>query len=320
MLRKLKTVDLIVQTCAQVKAGQQILVLADDHGSAVKCGQQIAESCTAAGAEVVVMIMAPRQYNGHEPPRCVAEALLACDMVFIVFAGGPPIVHTNAAMNARAKGIRNVLVSLLRNEDRIDQDMSLVDLNLIKTRTERIAEMLSQADTAHVTSAGGTDLKLNLKGRPGLGLHPMSSAAILSVPDSGEAAIAPLEGLTEGVLVSDGGILDWPVPPREPVTLTAKAGRVTDVSGPDDYVARMKKLLATDGNASNFAAELGIGTSHLSPRLSRGGLGTCHLAVGRNSDIAGNVHSQVHNDLIVLQPTLWIGKECLIKEGKLQIE
>jgi aminopeptidase len=81
-------------------------------------------------------------------------------------------------------------------------------------------------------------------------------------------------------------------------------------------------LLATDENASNCAAELGIGTTHTMPKnlmLSGVLLGTIHIAVGRNNDIGGETFSQIHSDLIIYRPTVWLDNICLIKDGELNV-
>ena len=69
-----------------------------------------------------------------------------------------------------------------------------------------------------------------------------------------------------------------------------------DVSGFEDDVKRLRKIMASDENASNIA-ELGIGTSHTIPRVYRatrrdGAMsGNVHIAVGRNNDIGGQTWS-----------------------------
>ncbi len=321
MLRRIKMLDLIVKTCMEVKPSQQVLIVADDRALSVKIGRQVAEACNSAGAEVVMTIMAPRKYIGQEPPSSVAEAMQVCDIV-VSLCEGPGIVHTNAAKASRERCIKNVSVGVRYGEEYFDRDISVADLNRIKERTERIAEIMSRSDTARVTSSYGTDLRMSLKGRKGLALHPLSGAAITSVPDYAEVAVSPVEGLTEGILVTEGGIRNWDLPLREPLRLFVKSGRVTEVSGPEDYVERVKNLLATDENASNCAAELGIGTTHIMPKklMSSGVLvGTIHIAVGRNNDIGGETFSKIHNDLLLYKSTVWVDDLCLIEDGELKV-
>ena len=322
MLKRMKVIDLIVKTCMQVKPNQHVLVIADDGARSVQVGQQVAEACTAEGAEVVMTIMVPRKYNGQEPPRSVAEAMQACDIIFEIVSEGHSIAHTNAAKAAREKGIKYVAAAIGRRDSHFDREISVDDINKIKQRTEQIAEIMSRSNSARVTSFYGTDLTMSLKGRKGLALHPLSGAAIVTVPDYAEAAISPVEGSTEGILVSEGGIRGWGAPPREPLRLSIRSGKVTEVSGPDDYSERVKDALAKYENASNCAAELGIGTTHTMPKSQmRSGVlvGTIHIAMGRNNDIGGETFSQIHNDLLIYRPSVWLDDLCLIRDGELQI-
>ncbi len=321
MLRRIKMLDLIVNTCVEVKPGQQVLVVADDRSLSVKIGRQVAEACDSAGAEVVMAIMPQHKYNGQEPPSSIAEAMQVCD-TYIQVCERPSLTHTNAGKAAREKGIKFATIGVRYGEDFFDREISVADLNVIKERSERVAEIVSRSNLARVTSSYGTDLRMSLEGRKGIGLHPLSGAAIISLPDYAEVAVSPVEGSTEGILVTDGGVRGWDLPLREPLRLSVKGGRVTGVSGPEDYVERVKKLLATDENASNCAAELGIGTTHTMPKnmmWSGVVLGTIHIAVGRNNDIGGETYSKIHNDLMIYRPTVWLDDVCLIKDGELKV-
>ncbi|MFC2041288.1 aminopeptidase [Chloroflexota bacterium] len=318
MLKRLRNIDLIVKTCMEVKPNQQVLVVADDGARSTRIGQQVAEGCSSEGAEVVMSIMAPRAFNGQEPPRSIAEAMQAVDII-VIACEGFGIGHTNAAKAAREKGIKFVVC---QSERHMNADISVDDLKKIKERSDDIVKIVSRSDTAQITTLDGTKLKMSLKGRKGIPLYPLSGAPITVVPEYAEVAVAPVEGSTEGTLVTDVGVRGWNLSLREPLRLTVKDGRVTEVSGAEDYVARFKSLLATDENAPNCAAELGFGTSHTMARhlVASGSLtGTIHIAVGRNNDIGGQTFSQIHNDLIISKPTVWLDDQCIVEDGELKI-
>ena len=116
MLKRMKVIDLIVNTCMQLKPDQQVLVIADDGARSVVVGRQVAEACSAKGAEVVMTIMIPRKYNGQEPPSSVAEAMQACDIIVEVVSEGHPIAHTNAAKAATARRLLTIVYRVLRQE------------------------------------------------------------------------------------------------------------------------------------------------------------------------------------------------------------
>ena len=320
MLRRIRMLGSLISTCVDVKQGQQVLIVADDRSLSVKMAQQVAEACDMAGAEVVMAIMSPRKRTGQEPPSSIGAAMQVCHTC--IQACEPTLTHTNAGKAAREKGVKFVSLVLRGGEEFFDREISVADLKAIKERSEHIAGIVSRANVARVTSSLGTDLSMSLKGRKGLAIHPMGGADITTLPDYAEVAVSPVEGSTEGILVADGGMRGWDLPLREPLRLSIKQGRVAAVSGPEDYVERTQKLLATDENASNCAAELGIGTTHTMTRsmLWTGVvLGTIHIAVGRNNDIGGETYSRIHNDLNIFKPTLWLDDVCLIEDGEMKI-
>jgi len=323
MFRRMKALELIVKDCMKVTLSQHILIVTDDYARSIKISQQVAELCDSAGAEPAIAIIQSRTHHGHEPPRSIAEAMQAADIILNV-AETYDLCHTDAAKRAREKGIKFVIAYTDISEDYFARDISVDDLNRIKKRTERLAEIASRADKARITSPYGTDIRMSLKGRNGLPLHPLWDVVSV-VPDYAEAAISPVEGSTEGILVVDASVQGWNFLLREPLRLAVKSGRVAEVSGPDEYVVRFKKLLATDENASNCAAELGIGTSHIAPKDLMGGLsdyglaGTIHIAVGRNNDIGGETFSQIHKDLLLTKSTVWLDKLCVLENGEMKI-
>ena len=77
-----------------------------------------------------------------------------------------------------------------------------------------------------------------------------------------------------------------------------------------------------DENASNCAAELGIGTSHTMPADLKGVIwdygraGTIHIAAGRNNDIGGITHSLFHKDLLLTKSTVFLDDICVLKNGQ----
>jgi 2,5-dihydroxypyridine 5,6-dioxygenase len=315
---------LIVKTCIGVRPGQQVLILTDDYARSLKISQQVAELCSLEGAEPMIAIMEPRTHYGHEPPKPIAEAMQLVDVVFYV-AETYDITHTDAAKRAREKGIKTALCIAHISEDYFERDISVDDLQRIKETTERVAEIESRAVEARITSPYGTDIRMSLEARPGLALHPLSGAALIVVPDYAEAAVSPVEGSTEGKLVVDASVQGWNFLLREPLTLAVSNGRITEVSGPEEYVQRLKKLLATDDNAVNCAAELGISTSHTIPKDLKGGVwdygmaGTIHIATGRNNDIGGDTFSKIHIDFLLTKSTVWLDDLCVLKGGELQI-
>ena len=324
MFRRMKAIVPIVKDCMNVRRGQHVLIVTDDCARSIKISQQVAETCGQEGAEVVMAIMEPRTHHGHEPPPSIAEAMQAAEIVFHV-ADTYDISHTDAAMRFRETGRKFVVAMAQFAEEYYERDISIDDLKRIKERTDRLAEMLTGAGEAQVTTPFGTDIRMSLRERTGISLHPLGNSVIIAVPDYAEATISPVEGSTEGTLVVDSSVQGWNFLLREPLHLTINSGKVTEVRGPEDYAVRLRELLDMDENASNCAAELGIGTSHTMPADLKGVIwdygtaGTIHVAAGRNNDIGGTTYSLFHKDLLLTRATVLLDDLCVLKDGQLLV-
>ncbi len=323
MRSKFKLLDLILDECVKVKAGERFLVISDTYVRSKLIGEAVADAASTRSADVAMIIMPPRTRSGHEPPDAVAEAMKASDVVFTV-AETYIIDHTNARKQATEAGVRffETLASL--SEDYFDRAITIDDLRTLREKSERLAKKLTRATKARITTPFGTNLEMSLEGRNGIPIHPLSGAAIGTVPDYSEAAIAPVEGTSNGVVVVDSSIQGWNYILRRPIHFNVKNGRVSEVSGDTVEASEFKKIVFLDENSANCAAELGIGTSHTIPTLQGimwdyAQAGTVHIAVGRNNDIGGGTWSRVHNDVLMTQPTVEIDGEKVVENGTLKI-
>jgi len=228
-------------------------------------------------------------------------------------------------MEASAAGAKYFLTSTGISEDYLHKKMTIADLETIRDLTNQLAERLSQASIVKVTTPFGTDVSMDIEGRSGLSLHPLHDAAVSMLPDYAEAAVSPNEGTTQGYVVVDAAVQEWGYILREPLRIVVTHGRIESVEGGNADVKRFKEMIAKDENAGNFAAELGIGTSHT---ISGGITGsvwdfarkeTVHMAVGRNNDIGGATLSQIHKDLLMTKPTIKLDGKIVLKNGSIII-
>ena len=163
---------------------------------------------------------------------------------------------------------------------------------------------------------------MSLTGREGLAIHPMSDLG--SLPYYAEAAIAPVEGTAEGVIVADLEVVGWEYLLREPLHYIVKGGKVVNVSGCAEEADRLREIITTDEGANNIA-ELGIGTSHIIPWAMQGTrrdaarIGTAHIGIGRNNDIGGTTWSHIHLDSLMGQATVELDGQHVLRDGTLLI-
>lgn len=329
MLELMNGIRSLLEVRRAVESGEQVLIIADNEGGPIWIGQLIMNVVNSMGAEAVLTVITPQEISGQEalkiapqePPASVAAAMKLVNAIFRITDKTSP-VHTNARKEATAAGARYYVVhpSLA---DELKQGVSVADLRLIKERTESLAQRLTQANVARVTNPSGTNITMSLTGRVGIALNPMSRL-VGNLHNYAEAAIAPVEGTAEGIIVIDVAVVQWGYLLRKPLRCAVKAGRVVDISGSAEDANRLRKMIATDENSNNIA-ELGIGTSHLESAPMQGTrrdaarIGTAHIGIGRNHDIGGTTRSHIHMDGLMEQVTIELDGQTLLKNGALLI-
>jgi leucyl aminopeptidase (aminopeptidase T) len=308
----------IVKNCMHVKSNENVLIVTDDGGESVWLGQLAAKAIDSLNARPIHTILIPRNDNDVEPPKAIAAAMKNVDAL-IYISDRLEAGHTNANQEAREAGVRCYVINQVPTDD-LKRVVSIEDLHTIKRTTEKVADLLSNASFARITSPAGTNITMSIKGRKALGIHPTGKIGVL--PDYAEAAVAPVEGTAEGVVVADICIVQWGYVLRAPLHYKVKAGRVIEVTGYEEEVSRVKRDMVLDENANNIA-ELGLGTSHILPwvirgtRRDAGRIGTAHIGMARNSDIGGNTWSHIHFDNLISQATVELDDKLILKENKL---
>jgi len=188
-----------------------------------------------------------------------------------------------------------------------------VDYAAMQRRAAVLHAGFRDAAAAHITTPGGTDLRLDLRGRrlvddlkavPGTGTN---------LP-CGEVYCCPVEDGASGTLVVDGCYGTRGVVP-DPVHFTVRDGQVVAVES-DSLPTRdhIRELMDADDGARTIA-ELGIGLNE-GARLSDNileaekALSTAHLAFGSNQGMPGGRNtSATHIDYLIHRPTIAVEAE-----------
>jgi leucyl aminopeptidase (aminopeptidase T) len=228
--------------------------------------------------------------------------------------------HTAARKAASEAGVRVASMPGV-TEEMLARVMG-ADVDELRRRGEAICELLDRGAEARITCANGSDLRLGLEGRTSI-----VDAGDLRAPGAfgnlpcGEGFIAPLEGTGEGTLVVDGSIAGVGQV-DEPVHLTVRGGHLTDAVGAEGEA--LLELLTAHGADGTSVAELGIGTNEeaiLTGNILEDEkiLGTAHVAFGASAAIGGTVQVPVHLDCVILEPTVEIDGEPLVRDGELLV-
>ncbi len=306
-----------VPLALNVQKGEEVLILADTRTEELLY-QALAAAAFELEAEPTVMVITARPVDGNEPSAAAAAAMRGVQTV--VAATSTSITHTNATRNALAAGVRYVAMPGA-TIDMVTAGAATADYHALFARTQAVADRLSAAREAHITSPEGTDLRLSLAGRPGFVLAGIFRPGTIAAFPDGEAPIAPVEGSAEGVIVVDSsmhrlGRL------REPIRFTVRGGKVVEITGGAEAAA-LRDLWARQGDEfSGNVGELAIGTNpqaraygHVSEDKKR--LGTVHIGFGDNRTLAGLTESKTHMDGVISRPTVVLDGEPLVVDGRL---
>jgi len=303
-------VEIVINRCLGVRAGEEVLVIADQATRGI--GEALRESARAAQADAVLAIMDERVEHGTEPPSVIAAALHAADVYIAPTTRS--LSHTRARKQASDRGARGATMPGV-TEDILARVMA-VDFDRMATRSRHLAMLLSDADEARLTCPRGSDLTLDLTGRPGIADDgDLTRAGAFGNLPCGEGFIAPLSG--EGTIVAESlASLGVSEPPAR---LTVAGGHI--VAAEDGLGPQYLERLQAYGEPGTNLAELGIGTNE---RATLTGniledekiLGTVHVAFGASAGIGGTVSVPIHLDVVVVDPTLDVGGRRVLDAGR----
>ena len=97
-----KIAEDVLTSCLAVKTGEEVLIITDD--SRKEIGEAIYEAAGNLGCEKLLMAMKEREVSGQEPPKAIAAAMKAADVVIVPTAQS--LTHTNARIEAAKAGAR----------------------------------------------------------------------------------------------------------------------------------------------------------------------------------------------------------------------
>jgi aminopeptidase len=261
-------------------------------------------------------VISERPSHGAEPPRTVAAAMAAVDVILAPTIQS--LSHTAARKRASEAGVRCATLPGV-TEEMLARVMS-ADLEGLRRKGHAMADALDAASGAQITDANGTDLSLDLSDR-----EAIPDAGELTEPGAfgnlpcGEGFISPANG--SGTLVVDGSLAGIGLA-EKPVELVIEGGHLTSARGGQGMA--FMELLTMHGEYGTNIAELGIGTNEkaiLTGEILEDEkiLGSCHVAFGASAGIGGTVQVPVHLDCIIMKPTVELDGETIVRDGELLI-
>lgn len=310
----------ILDVNIKLKEGESLLIITEIGME--NMAKVIAKEAYLIGAEPVISIILPRETDGAEPPKMIAESMKESSAFICLVQKS--ITHTHAVRNAVNSGSRGIMLTQF-TEDMLISGGINADFESIKPLCIKISKILENTENVHLTTIHGTDLKFSAKGRRGNALYDIVEKGEFSPLPTIEANVSPLEGTAEGIIVADAsipyigiGLLD------EHISFTVNKGMIVDIKGGKQAEILKNDLLSKDDPMVYNIAELGIG---LNPECKFIGLmledegvyGSVHIGIGSNLTLGGNIKAACHYDLIMTGATLVADGVKIIDNGEVII-
>ncbi len=306
----------VVRQCMGVSAGDEVLVVCNPVTEEIGALMRI--EAQGDGADATLAVISERDSHAAEPPRPVAAAMAAADVVLAPTIQS--LSHTAARKAASDAGVR--IATLPGVTEEMLARLMNGDLDEMRRRGWAIVNAMNRGSLVRITCRHGSDLSFSIEGREGIvDAGELSARGAFGNLPCGEGFIAPVEGTAAGTLIVDGSIAAVGLV-ESPVQLTVEGGHLTGATG--DEGARLMELLTPHGPDGTNVAELGIGTNE--EAILTGNIledekifGTAHVAFGASAGIGGTVQVPVHLDVVVKEPTVEIDGEAILGGGELLI-
>lgn len=201
-----------------------------------------------------------------------------------------------------------------------------IDYKKLSEKAKKVASFIKDASDIHLTSEKGTDLRLNIEGRR-ISIDDgiideedmRTGNTLLNLP-TGEVYTTPHEDEVEGTVVFDfafhrGNRI-------EDVEVQFKSGIAKPLKAKKGFSVFESVLQNATGDRYRIG-ELGIG---LNPEVTKAVgytltdekmIGTVHLAFGENRSYGGKNESDLHWDVLIMEPTLTVDGDPLMDQGRL---
>jgi aminopeptidase len=253
-----------------------------------------------------------RDRKNSQPLPMLKELFSKSDV--IVGITDKSISHCPETRAALAKGAR--AITMIGVEKNLFLKAMRADQKEIRLIGKKIERKLQKAKKVKITSPSGTQLIIKPNKNTKVDDGDSTKKGILNNFPYGEVFIAPIS-IADGKLGIDA-VLDW-IKPKDKVLVNLEKGSIVSHNN-----AKAKKfvdwLKKADGEKALKVVELGFGLNKEHKRIIGKTIhdekiyGSIHVAFG---GFGSKRKAKIHQDVIVLKPTVWIDDEKIIDKGKI---
>jgi aminopeptidase len=302
-----------IETCLNVKKGENVLVLTDDSKEPI--AQSLYQAALDVEADTILAKMPDLQQEGQEPPVSIAK--LMKDMDVIVITTERTMSHTMARRRASRAGARIATMPGI-TEQMMSEGGMTADFREVRRSILRVARKLRRSKSLRVMSQIGTDITMNIQGRAWITEDSgicHRRGEFTNLP-AGELFIPPVEGTADGTLMVDGSFIDTLL---NPVRVAVKDGYATRITGAHEAVKELNKAGKDGRNIAKFGLGLNPNAKVIGRFLEDSKvLGTVNIGFGDNSVFGGNVKCPVHLIAVIKNPTVVVDNVLVMKDGELK--
>lgn len=310
-----KAAEIALRDCMAVKEGEKVLIITDEP--ARKIGYALWESARDMGTQAIITEIITPKSNGEEPPLPVANLMKEVDVILIPTSKS--LSHTDSRREASKAGVRIATLPGI-TEDMMARTLN-ADYREIARKSDVLADIITRASKIRITTDKGTDINLAVEGREGhsdKGLN-YEPGDFSNLP-AGEAYVAPMEGLSKGVIVFDGSMAGVGILKDEVIKVVVEKGYAAEITG-GPAAEKLNSIMEPFGKPAFNLAELGIGT-HDKAIITGEVLedekviGTVHIAFGDNKSMGGTIRVASHLDGVITEPTVVADGKTIMEKGK----
>jgi leucyl aminopeptidase (aminopeptidase T) len=315
-----KSAARLVDECLCVRKGEKVVIVTDLNK--VSIATVLASVLYERDVDLSICVMKPRSRHSEDPPAPIAAAMAEADAV--IMPATYSLTHSQARRTANERGAR-VLSLPMYTEEVMTSSALDVDFQQLRSVVWKAADLLDAAESARITSASGTDLRMSLAGkRKRFNDCIADKPGVWAAPPGLEATIAPVEDSTNGTVVLDGVLIPGGVVEGE-VRIEFKDGKIWSIAGNKQADEFSRLLVSYNDPNVYYAVELGIGlnpNSQLGRNMieSESAYGTVHIGLGEGKTFGSTISASAHLDIVMATPELELDGKKVVSARKLFLE
>lgn len=299
----------LVEECALINTNDKILILFDLKTKSIAQNIYSYIKNKKIFQNIHIKSVDNLKIHGDEPDSQTQDLIKKSTLIYCLTSFS--LAHCQSVKNTLKKGGRFLSLPDYSNEVIKSEAFKAKFLSYREGCIE-VSKILTKANKVKVKTSLGTNIEFFLKNRtsnsaPGCVLNPGD----LSSPPDIESNIAPVEDLTNGVLIIDGSV---PIPSIglliNPLKIFVENGVCKEIQGDSNVVSKLEAKL-TKNKIRRTVGEFGIGLNPYSKIVGRmledeGAFNTCHFGIGANTTIGGLNKCNGHIDLVMKNPNFEI--------------